>query len=56
MAKIQGGLQKFVPGSIMVSAASSEDVARAEKQITNLLRDRHHISPPVATTTSPSAI
>jgi putative ABC transport system permease protein len=44
MAKIQGGLQKFVPGSIMVSAANSEDVARAEKQIGNLLRDRHHIS------------
>jgi putative ABC transport system permease protein len=44
MAKIQGGLQKFVPGSIMVSAANSEDVARAEKQISNLLRDRHHIS------------
>jgi putative ABC transport system permease protein len=43
MAKIQGGLQKFVPGSIMVSAANSEDVARAEKQIGNLLRDRHHI-------------
>jgi putative ABC transport system permease protein len=27
----------------MVSAANSEDVARAEKQIGNLLRDRHHI-------------
>ncbi len=43
-AKIQGGLQKFIPGIIMVSAASSEDVSRAEKQITNLLRDRHHIA------------
>jgi putative ABC transport system permease protein len=43
-AKIQGGLQKFIPGIIMVSAASSDDVARAEKQITNLLRDRHHIA------------
>jgi putative ABC transport system permease protein len=28
----------------MVSAASSDDVVRAEKQITNLLRDRHHIA------------
>ena len=44
LAKIQGGLQKFLAGSIMVSAASSEDVDRAEKQITNLLRDRHHIN------------
>jgi putative ABC transport system permease protein len=43
-AKIQGGLQKFIPGIILVSAASSEDVSRAEKQITNLLRDRHHIA------------
>jgi putative ABC transport system permease protein len=43
-AKIQGGLQKFIPGIIMVSAASSEDVSRAEKQISNLLRDRHHIA------------
>jgi putative ABC transport system permease protein len=42
-AKIQGGLQKFLPGSIMVSATSSNDIARAEKQIRNLLRDRHHI-------------
>jgi putative ABC transport system permease protein len=43
-AKIQGGLQKFIPGILMVSASSSDDVARAEKQITNLLRDRHHIA------------
>jgi len=43
-AKIQGGLQKFIPGIIMVSAASSEDVARAQTQITNLLRDRHRIA------------
>ena len=43
-AKIQGGLQKFVPGMIIVSATSSDDTARAEKQIANLLRDRHHIS------------
>jgi putative ABC transport system permease protein len=43
-AKIQGGLQKFIPGSIMVSAASSDDLPRAEKQIGNLLRDRHHIN------------
>ena len=42
-AKIQGGLQKFVPGMLMVSATSSDDTPRAEKQIGNLLRDRHHI-------------
>ena len=42
-AKIQGGLQKFIPGIVMVSANNSDDTVRAEKQITNLLRDRHHI-------------
>jgi putative ABC transport system permease protein len=43
LAKIQGGLQKFIPGIIMVSATGSDDIVRAEKQISNLLRDRHHI-------------
>ena len=43
-AKIQGGLQKFIPGIILVSASSSDGVAQAEKQIGNLLRDRHHIA------------
>jgi putative ABC transport system permease protein len=43
-AKIQGGLQKFIAGSIMVSAASSDATARAQSQITNLLRDRHHVA------------
>jgi putative ABC transport system permease protein len=42
-SKIQGGLQKYVSGSLMVSATSSDDIPRAEKQIGNLLRDRHHI-------------
>jgi putative ABC transport system permease protein len=42
-SKIQGGLQKYIAGSLMVSAASTDDLPRAEKQIGNLLRDRHHI-------------
>ena len=42
-AKIQGGLQKFISGQIMVAAASSDATSRAQTQITNLLRDRHHI-------------
>jgi putative ABC transport system permease protein len=41
LAKIQGGLGKFVPGMVMVSAASS--TARAQKEVTDILRDRHHI-------------
>ncbi len=43
-AKIQGGLKNYINGMLMVGATSSDDTARAESQITNLLRDRHHIS------------
>ncbi len=44
-AKIQGGLQKYVNGILMIGAASSEDTARAESQVRNLLRDRHRVQP-----------
>jgi putative ABC transport system permease protein len=42
-AKLQGGLQKYVPGIIMVSAVSQEATAIAERRIVDLLRDRHGI-------------
>ena len=42
-AKIQGGLQKFIAGMIVVSAVSPEDTNRAQRAITDLLRDRHHL-------------
>jgi putative ABC transport system permease protein len=42
-AKIQGGLQKFISGQIMVAAVSADATSRAQTQITNLLRDRHRI-------------
>ncbi len=41
--KVQGGLSKYVQGAIMVEAVDSESTARAEKGISELLRDRHHI-------------
>jgi putative ABC transport system permease protein len=41
--KIQGGLQKFLSGTIFVSAISAGDTSRAQNAITDLLRDRHHI-------------
>ena len=41
--KIQGGLQQFIAGQIYVGATSEPATARAQVQITNLLRDRHHI-------------
>jgi putative ABC transport system permease protein len=42
-AKIRGGLQKYIQGIVMVSAVSQDDTARAGRQITDLLRDRHHL-------------
>ena len=44
-SKIQGGLQKYVNGLILVSATSQETVFAAQSQVTLLLRDRHHTQP-----------
>jgi putative ABC transport system permease protein len=44
-AKIQGGLQKYIQGIIMVSAVSAEATVKAQAQITGLLRDRHRLGP-----------
>jgi putative ABC transport system permease protein len=43
--KVQGGLGKYLQGSIMVAATSSAETSRAQKDITALLRDRHHVAP-----------
>jgi putative ABC transport system permease protein len=43
LTKIQGGLQNYISGTIFVGATTSADTARAQAQITTLLRDRHHI-------------
>jgi putative ABC transport system permease protein len=43
MTKIQGGLKKFLQGTIMVRATSSDATARAQRQIVALLRERHHL-------------
>jgi putative ABC transport system permease protein len=43
-AKIQGGLAQFIPGVIFVGATSSDTTAKAEREITALLRDRHHLA------------
>src|SRR5262249_6196931 len=42
-AKIQGGLHNYINGVIIVGATSSDATSRAEAEIGNLLRDRHHI-------------
>jgi putative ABC transport system permease protein len=42
-SKIQAGLQKFVQGTVMVGATSQSVTQPAQRQITSLLRDRHHL-------------
>jgi putative ABC transport system permease protein len=42
--KVQGGLGKYLQGSIMVAATSSDATSRAQRDITELLRDRHHVA------------
>ena len=42
-AKIQGGLQNYISGIIVVSAKTEAETTRAQKEITAILRDRHHL-------------
>jgi putative ABC transport system permease protein len=42
-AKLQGGLQKYISGSLYVSAEPSVGTAVAQQAITELLRERHQI-------------
>ena len=42
-AKLQGSLGKYIPGIIIVSAKSSDETARAQREIASILRDRHHL-------------
>jgi putative ABC transport system permease protein len=40
---IQGGLQQYIQGTIVAGATSQDATDRAQRQITALLRDRHHL-------------
>ena len=42
-SRVQGGLSKFIPGMIFVSAASSDLIDDAKRDIENLLRTRHRL-------------
>jgi putative ABC transport system permease protein len=42
--KVQGGLGKYLQGQIMVEATGADTTARAQQDITALLRDRHHLA------------
>lgn len=44
-SKIQRGLQKYLSGTIYVGAASASETARAQLEITTLLRERHNLRP-----------
>jgi putative ABC transport system permease protein len=44
-ARIQGGLQKYVSGPLLIGAVSQTATQAAQRQITALLRDRHHLQP-----------
>jgi len=43
--RIQGGLGKFLNGSIFVQATSAQTTNRALDDVKALLRDRHHVAP-----------
>jgi len=43
--KLQGGLKNVLNGAIFISGRSQDGVKRAEKEVSALLRDRHHIQP-----------
>ncbi len=44
LTKIQGGLQNYIAGAVVVSARSADETTRAQKEIASILRDRHHIA------------
>lgn len=44
-AKLQGGLQQFIPGTVMIGAVSQEATGTAKTAIEKLLRERHRIRP-----------
>ncbi|MFI5301857.1 MAG: ABC transporter permease [Polyangiales bacterium] len=43
-AKIQGGLGKFIPGVLLISAITADDTKRAQLEMASILRDRHHLT------------
>jgi putative ABC transport system permease protein len=45
LAKIQGSLQKFIPGTILVEVTSDDVTTIVGDRIGGLLRDRHNIPP-----------
>ena len=42
--KVEGGLRNYATGQTYISAVSPEAASDAVEQITELLRDRHHVA------------
>jgi putative ABC transport system permease protein len=42
---VQGGLSKYLQGTVMVAATSAATTTAAQQDLTALLRDRHHVAP-----------
>jgi putative ABC transport system permease protein len=42
-SKIQGGLKKYLSGTVFIGAVSADATPRAQADVTALLRDRHHL-------------
>ncbi len=43
--KLQGGLRGYIAGALMITATSSDTVTRTVNDVSDLLRDRHHLRP-----------
>jgi len=41
--KLQGGLRTYISGQVLITATAAETVNRTVNDVTDLLRDRHHI-------------
>ncbi len=44
-SKLQGGLRKYLSGTVFISASSASQTTRAQGDVARLLRDRHNIPP-----------
>jgi putative ABC transport system permease protein len=43
--KIQGGLKKYLTGTVFIAGFSATDLPRTQSDVTALLRERHHLAP-----------
>ncbi|MGZ3424783.1 MAG: ABC transporter permease [Polyangiales bacterium] len=43
--KIQGGLKKYMTGTVFIATHSTAELPRAEAEVKGLLRERHHLAP-----------